>query len=459
MCALYSDLSITSEKNRICTLLHLLRRLYKEGVTAATLGSLRLRLALHQQRRCIRGWGDHLMRFRFDAGAVRLLGLAIGLGLVGCGSGGGGKAGAGGHGGASDAAVDQTRKTDGGRTDAPSTGGAAGKAGAPVVLATGFDVAGSLASDGTSVFFGGENWHEDGGLVREARLVQVPIAGGPMTTRFAWSDANPEGDNEFGGGIVVDGANLFFCAGHHALRMPIAAGAAVDLMPPSSSIPDYGCWLPVVDATNLYSGSDSNFAEVFSIPKAGGTANLFAGTYASSPATYASRSMASDGTYVYWVPGGTYDNTMQRALGAGGPPETIVSPGPTDAGAFQYLGFTTSNLVIAGGYIYWMEFGTGYLPYVLWRVPLTGGTPVVVTSGSAIYQGLVSDGTSLYWFEGTNGVYSIKKTSVTPGSAVTTVVADAVAVSGNDSSIPPRFTVDDTNVYWLYPPNLYKAPK
>ncbi len=42
---------------------------------------------------------------------------------------------------------------------------------------------------------------------------------------------------------------------------------------------------------------------------------------------------------------------------------------------------------------------------------------------------------------------------------MTTVVADAVAVAGNGSSIPPRFTVDDTNVYWLYPPNLYKAPK
>jgi hypothetical protein len=346
---------------------------------------------------------------------------------------------------------------DGGRDAAV---GDSGGAAVPVVLATGFDVAGSLASDGTSIFFGGSNWHEDGGLARESRLVQVPIAGGPMTARFTWSDANPEGDNEFGGGIVVDGTNLFFCAGTHALRMPIAAGTAVDLMPPSSSIPDYGCWLPVVDATNLYSGSDSNYAEVFSIPKDGGAPNLFAGTYASSQATYASRSMASDGTYVYWVPGGgTYKNTMQRALGAGGPPETIVSPGPTDAGAFQYLGFTTSNLVITSGFIYWMEFDTGYLPYVLWRVPLMGGAPVVVMSGSAIYEGLVSDGTSLYWFEGVSGVYSIKKTSVTPGSPVTTVVADAVAVAGNGASIPPRFTVDDTNVYWLYPPNLYKAPK
>ncbi len=391
---------------------------------------------------------------RRDEGAVRLLGIAIGLGLVGCGSsGGGGKTGGGGHGGVSDAAVDQTFKPDAG--DA----GAGGKAGVPVVLATGFDVAGSLASDGTSVFFGATNWHEDGGLVQETRLVQVPIAGGPMTTRYTYPAGATWGTGEIGGGIVPDGTNLFFCLGGHAWRMPIAAGTAVDLMPAMSS-PDYGCWLPVLDATNLYSGRDSNNYAIFSIPKAGGAPNLFAGTIATSEAVIASYSMASDGTYVYWVPyTGAYKNTMQRALGAGGAPETIVSPAPADAGALQYLGFTTSNLVLAGGYIYWMEFDTGYLPYHLWRVPVTGGTPVVVTSGSAIYQGLASDGTSLYWFEGQNGVYSIKKTSVTPGSPVTTVVADAVAVAGNETSSPPRFTVDDTNVYWLYPPNLYKAPK
>jgi hypothetical protein len=91
---------------------------------------------------------------RRDEGAVRLLGIAIGLGLVGCGSsGGGGKTGVGGHGGVSDAAVDQTLKPDAG--DA----GAGGKAGLPVVLATGFDVAGSLASDRTNVFFGANVIH------------------------------------------------------------------------------------------------------------------------------------------------------------------------------------------------------------------------------------------------------------------------------------------------------------
>lgn len=348
--------------------------------------------------------------------------------------------------------------SDGGLDAAAGDAGAVGDAGAPIVLATGFNVPGSLASDGTNVFFTATNWQENGGLVRETRLVQVPIVGGPMTTRFSYSDANPVGSNEAGGGITVDGTNLFFCAGGHAFRMPIAPGTAVDLMPPTTSHPDYGCWLPVVDSTNLYSGADSNLVEIFSIPKGGGTSNLFAGTFATSQATYASRSMASDGTYVYWVPGGgTYNNTMQRALGAGGPPETIVSPAPTDAGAQQYLGFITSNLVITGGYVYWMEFGTGFLPYYLWRVPVAGGTPVVVTSASNIYAGLVSDGTSLYWFAGDNGVYSIKKTAVTPGSPVTTVVADAVGVGGY--GIPPRFTVDATNVYWLYPPNLYRAPK
>jgi hypothetical protein len=36
---------------------------------------------------------------------------------------------------------------------------------------------------------------------------------------------------------------------------------------------------------------------------------------------------------------------------------------------------------------------------------------------------------------------------------------EGVAVAGNETSSPPRFAVDDINVYWLYPPNLYKAPK
>ncbi len=77
--------------------------------------------------------------------------------------------------------------------------------------------------------------------------------------------------------------------------------------------------------------------------------------------------------------------------------------------------------------------------------------------GSTIYAGLVSDGSSLYWFEAPQRRLFNQEDVGHAGSAVTTVVADAVAVGGY--GIPPRFTVDDTNVYWLNPPNLYKAPK
>jgi hypothetical protein len=345
---------------------------------------------------------------------------------------------------------------DGGNNDGGS------EAGVPVLLASGFDHPRSLASDGTSVLFFAYGWHDDAGLNPESRLVQVPVAGGPLTTRFTYGTGNAQGGTgEVPGGMTVDGTDLFFCASSHAWRMPIAAGNAVDLAPtgaPPTGV--YGCGVQVVDAVNFYSGGDSNIPTMFSVPKDGGTTSEFAGPDTNA-AAIGGYPMASDGTYVYWVPiSGVYSNTMQRAIGAGGAPETFVAAPNPDAGAEQYLGFITSNLVFTGGYIYWLESGTGVLPYVLWKASTSGGAPAVptvVAQSPYIYTGIVTDGTFIYWFEELNGLYSIKKTSVAGGGPITTVVADAISIAGYGN--PNVFTVDANNVYWFASPNLYKAPK
>jgi hypothetical protein len=373
--------------------------------------------------------------------------------------------------GSGDAASSDGGSIDGGSGDAAADGGAAdvgaggdsgAEAGVPVVLATGFDVGNSITSDGTSVFFFAANWHDDGGLVQETRLVQVPVGGGPLTTRFTYSGGNPQGGTpEPGGGITVDGTNLFFCGSAHAWRMPIAGGNPVDLMPTSAPpMGFFGCGIPVVDAVNLYSGADSNDPTIFSVPKIGGTPSYFAGPDLPNTAAIGGYPMASDGTYVYWVPfSGAYSHTMQRALGTGGATETFVAAPDPDAGALQYLGFVTSNLVFTGGDLYWMEFATGFAPTYLWKVPTSGGTPTVVAQGNYFYEGIATDGAFIYWFEGLNGIYSVKKTSVAGGGPVTTVVADAISISGGPGPGPELFTVDSTNVYWFDPPNLYKATK
>ncbi len=359
--------------------------------------------------------------------------------------------------------------SDGGSTDAPSTtdggsgidvsqsdGGseASAEASVPVLLASGFDHPSSLASDGTTVFFFAYGWHDDAGLNPESRLVQVPVAGGPLTTRFTYGSGNAQGGTgEVPGGMTVDGTNLFFCASSHSWRMPIASGNAVDLMPASSPpMGQFGCGVQTLDAVNFYAGGDGT---IFSVAKTGGTPNAFAGPNAIA-------GYPIDGTDVYWVPfTGMYSNTIQRAIGAGGSTETFVAAPSPDAGAEGYLGYVTSNLVYTGGYVYWMEFGTGFLPIYLWKASTMGApaVPSVVAQSASVYEGIATDGAFIYWIEGVNGLYSIKKTSVAGGGPITTVVADAMSPSGTQGPGPQLFTVDATNVYWFASPNLYKAAK
>jgi hypothetical protein len=79
------------------------------------------------------------------------------------------------------------------------------------------------------------------------------------------------------------------------------------------------------------------------------------------------------------------------------------------------------------------------------------GTPVAIHAAA--------NGTNLYWVEvsGTSS-YSIQKMPLA-GATTSTLVVDGITWGGNVNANPPQLAVDATSVYWLGPPNLYKAPK
>jgi hypothetical protein len=141
----------------------------------------------------------------------------------------------------------------------------------------------------------------------------------------------------------------------------------------------------------------------------------------------------------------------------------IVFPDTDGGGALDTQApYANENPLVLGGYLYWAR---GNAPSGIWRVPVTGGEPTVLyeASPAAIWNGqIVTDGTNLYWFEYASGNFAIVRMPVAGGVPPTTVVPVAKTPACTRSiagTFAPQLAVDGTSVYWLCPPNVYKAPK
>lgn len=123
-----------------------------------------------------------------------------------------------------------------------------------------------------------------------------------------------------------------------------------------------------------------------------------------------------DPNNLYWVAGG---NLMKLAKTGGvAVPMTAAAP---------------SDITSDGTNVYWVVAGDGTLR----RIPVTGGTPVILASGLGAPSSVAVDETHVYWTNPGGGqVMRIPKSG---GSPVT-------LASGQES--PQDIAVDETSIYW-----------
>jgi hypothetical protein len=135
------------------------------------------------------------------------------------------------------------------------------------------------------------------------------------------------------------------------------------------------------------------------------------------------------GGYVYYIEGGTNGNfgTVQRIPVSGGTPTTIIS------------GLNQANgLVLDATNVYVISAGSGSTTGSILRAPLAGGTPTTILSGQQgnTLRGLAIDGTYAYFtyaFTAPGG--SIARVPLTGGTPTTIVSGiagpESIAVNGS----------------------------
>jgi hypothetical protein len=163
--------------------------------------------------------------------------------------------------------------------------------------------------------------------------------------------------------------------------------------------------------------------------------------------------IATDGTNVFYR---YADGTLVGMLTSVDIMSVPIAGGtPVKVGSYGTNGDIGGFFLVNAGYLYWAPT-TATGQDTIMKMPTTGGTPVVLASNQIVYRSTyaATDGKNLYWWgQDTDSLVQIMKVSVN-GGAPTVVVKD-----GTENINVLSVVVDDTNVYWMHPPYLYKCPK
>lgn len=297
---------------------------------------------------------------------------------------------------------------DGGTPDGAWSGGESGTA--PIVIASGQNVADGIALDGTSIY-----WTTNlGGTVMKA-----PLAGGPAVT-LASSQSQPTG-------VAVDATNIYWANGDGTVMKAPLQGGTPTMLAAGQENP--GVVGVAVDANSVYWTARAGGA-VMSVPVGGG-----------QPTTLVSgednpQALVVDGTSVYWATldcpgdGGACDGAVRKAprdgIPDGGAATTLASGRPV-------------SLAADATSVYWTNAGTqanGYADGAVMSVPLDGGTVTTVAGGQNTPYGIAVDGTSVYWTTLSGTVMS----APLGGGAATTLASGQL--------FPLATAVDAASVYW-----------
>jgi CBS domain-containing protein len=163
--------------------------------------------------------------------------------------------------------------------------------------------------------------------------------------------------------------------------------------------------------------------------------------------------IATDGTNVFYR---YTDGTLVGMLTSVDIMSVPIAGGtPVKVGSYGANGDIGGFFLVNAGYLYWAPT-TATGQDTIMKMSTTGGTPVVLASNQTVFRSTyaATDGKDLYWWgHDTDGLRQIMKVSVN-GGAPTVVVKD-----GTENINVLSVVVDDTNVYWMHPPYMYKCPK
>jgi hypothetical protein len=151
-------------------------------------------------------------------------------------------------------------------------------------------------------------------------------------------------------------------------------------------------------------------------------------------------SIALDSENVYWVADGRDGvGTLLSLPLAGGRPATLASLGPRH-----------TNIVVAGGNVYWGAASSGIL-----RVPVRGGTASIVLSTHGRPTSLAADATNLYFLQDFDDKRKAGKASsaLDRDSVVALPIAGGKPMTlatfeGSQSGADGVLAVDASSVYW-----------
>jgi hypothetical protein len=256
--------------------------------------------------------------------------------------------------------------------------------------------------------------------------------------------------------IVVSATNVYWTniSSATVVTVPSCGGSPVTLISEGSN------GALAVDQTNLYwaKGTPESESIVLETPLSGGSTTALA----SSGSVL---SLAVDATRVYWG-----DNGVLLAVPLGGgttvtfPIDNLVAAEvatdsysiyvptqnrgaylllalPLDGGAPVTLTSGSgqpTGIALCGDSVCWGGFaGFAGAGGAIMTIPKAGGTPTTLVSGSTAPAGVAADSTTVYWTDSMGG--TVMKISTSGGTPVT-------LASGQDG--PTGIAVDATNVYW-----------
>lgn len=255
----------------------------------------------------------------------------------------------------------------------------------------------AIAVDSGNVY-----WLDRGGNNSYGQVMKAPLAGGSPTMLTA---------GDVGGAITVDGVAVYFDGDDGVLRrVPISGGTW-------EQVADHFCGF-TVDDSQVYVGGQS----LLSIPKAGGAGT----TVLDAPAGQQICVAAANGASVYyWLtgPAPSRTATLMQVAKAGGVP-TMLATG------------VMGEVVVDAANIYWLAQLPAPDQPTIFRLPVSGGTPMALVSSKAAFAFAV-DGAAVYF------------TDLDPGTVNKFLLPDGpttVVASGRHA--PHRVAVDATSVYW-----------
>lgn len=299
---------------------------------------------------------------------------------------------------------------DGTDHEKPAVCGGANEA---TILASGQVDPNAIAVDGSNVYWtNGGSFLPDGGIDRIGAVMKVPISGGSPVLLASASDPTGiavNGSNVYwtnsvlfdselqstslaGGpvtvltttelpeGIAVDGTSVYWAESFAIKKVPIEGGASSVLTSAQSAR------ALALFASNVYF-SDAGTIKKVSVD--GGVVTVLA-----SGLQAAVRSIAADATGIYWgvsmgsLPSdpGTILGSIMKVPLTGGSPIILAS------------GVSPASVAVDGKYVYWLN-STG----TLMRVSVNGGVPVMLSHAGVGLNALAITGTDVYWTEANCG--------------------------------------------------------